>query len=223
VLVNGTLRPEDVRTALVLLGLLAIPLAGVVLLEAAPTLDWRALSLMAAAAVLAVGYTVRPLRLVYRGLGEVDVALTHSVVVVIAGYVLQTGRLDDLYPWLLGVPLFVAILPSIILSAIPDYEADLGVGKRTLPVVLTRPTAVRVARAAAALAALLGVAWQAFGLLPGAAGWAMYLALAHGLLLSQRLGAFLKEGAPSRPIDALMVLSLSYVMWFVVVPLIAVW
>jgi 1,4-dihydroxy-2-naphthoate polyprenyltransferase len=80
--------------------------------------------------ILGPGYTVPPLKFSYRGLGEFVVALTFSPYLILSGYSFQTGRLDSAVPWLLSIPLFLAILQSIILAGIPDYESDLAFSKK---------------------------------------------------------------------------------------------
>ena len=51
-------------------------------------------------AVLAVAYTVPPLKFSHRGFGELDVALTHSAGAILAGYVAQGGIWTGSVPWL---------------------------------------------------------------------------------------------------------------------------
>ena len=47
--------------------------------------------------VLAIGYTVPPLKLCWRGLGEIDVGVTHSLGVILCGYAFQGGTWTN--PW----------------------------------------------------------------------------------------------------------------------------
>ncbi len=170
-------------------------------------------------AVLAIGYTAPPLKLSHRGLGELDVALTHGPGVVLLGYVAQGGSVLDPLPWALGVVVGLSILPAILLSGIPDRPADLAAGKRTLAVRLGAGGATRLAlgfllfsAGAAALAApfLEPVPWA----LP-------LVAVPHALLLARPLLRYLRSGAPERRIDGLMASSLLYIGWFVVVPVVA--
>jgi len=46
-------------------------------------------------ALLGLSYTVPPLKLSHRGLGEVTVALTHSAGAILAGYVVQGAAWTD--------------------------------------------------------------------------------------------------------------------------------
>jgi len=69
-------------------------------------------------------------------LGELNVALTHSFGVILCGYIFQGGEWNNSFPWLISLPLLLAVMPSIILSGIPDFEADKQAGKRTLVVRL---------------------------------------------------------------------------------------
>ena len=77
-------------------------------------------------AVLALAYTVPPLKLSHRGFGEIDVALTHSAGAILAGYVAQGGTWTDSAPWLLSLPLGLAVLPSILLAGCPDRDGRPG-------------------------------------------------------------------------------------------------
>ncbi len=86
---------------------------------------------------LGVAYTAPPFKLVYRGLGEVAVAIGFGPIMLLGAYVVQTGALS----WeaaLASVP--VAILVALILyvNEIPDRVGDAAAGKRTLPVRLSQ-------------------------------------------------------------------------------------
>src|SRR5699024_1251702 len=166
------------------------------------------------------GYTVPPFKLCYCGLRELDVAVSHSFMMLFAGYLLQGGGWLAGTPWLLALPLCVSILPAIILSGLPDRHADIDIGKGTLPVRLGARRAtwlalilVIIAAALALLAAHLpparaayrGIVW---GLVPHA-----------GVLVLALLQLLRRRAAPAdRRIDGVMVLAFSYILWFVAVP-----
>src|SRR5690554_2304190 len=140
VLVEGEITRSALKKGI------AVAFSGAVLaglgVWAIPTGDGLAkIGLMSVLAVLAMGYTMPPLRLSYRGLGELDVGLTHSFGALLCGYAFQGGNLGDPLPWLVSWPLLLAILPAIVLAGIPDYEADQSVGKRTLAVRLGKRNA----------------------------------------------------------------------------------
>lgn len=177
--------------------------------------------LLAVVFVFTLGYTIPPLKLCYRGLGELDVAITHSFMVLFAGYLLQGGSWLHAAPWLLALPICVSVLPAIILSGLPDRHADAAAGKGTLPVRLgARPAtwlalagvvaaaalALLVSRLAATHAAYRGIVW---GVMPHAG----VLVLMLWRMLQRR------ENLADRRIDAVMVVALSYILWFVAVPL----
>jgi putative NADPH-quinone reductase/1,4-dihydroxy-2-naphthoate octaprenyltransferase len=168
--------------------------------------------------VLALGYTVPPLKLSYRGLGELDVGLTHSFGVMLCGYGFQGGNLQDAFPWMLSVPLFLAILPSIILSGIPDYEADKTVAKNTIAVRLGKKGAAMVAMCCTLLAAIAGIVWKEW-IVPEAFGNAIYAVIPHAAVLTWLLSRYIKHPSPPSRIDTLMMVSLTYLLWFGLIPL----
>ena len=124
---------------------------------------------------------------------------------------------------MLGIPLFFATLPSIILSGIPDHDADKAVDKRTLAVILGPDRATWVAFASTVLAIMAVFLLQAADLFTGTIWNAAYLMAIHALVLCYALVAYLREGALVRRINGLMVLALTYVLWFGVIPLIDLW
>jgi 1,4-dihydroxy-2-naphthoate octaprenyltransferase len=170
-------------------------------------------------AVLAIGYTTPPLKLCWRGLGELDVALTHSTVIILCGFLFQGGAWNAAFPALVSVPLFLAVLPAIILSGIPDYAADRAAGKRSLAVVVGPRAAVRIAQAAAILAAAMALAWEGRGVAAPSFDGIGIVVVPHALLLAGVLERHLKSGRPAARIDGLMALGLLYIVWFVAVPL----
>ncbi len=170
--------------------------------------------------VLALGYTVPPLHFSYRGLGEFDVGITHSFGVVICGYIFQGGRIGDSFPWLLSIPLFFAVLPSIVLSGIPDYEADKAVSKKTLAVRFGKKGAAVFAIIFTLLALIIVVIFKLLNILPATFGNLIYAIIPHAALLTLFIFRYIKNPSPSSRIDTLMIASLTYFIWFGIIPLI---
>jgi 1,4-dihydroxy-2-naphthoate polyprenyltransferase len=116
--------------------------------------------------VVGIGYTAPPLKLVYRGLGEIAVAFGFGPLMLVGAYVVQTGGALSWEPFVASIP--VALLVALILyvNEIPDRRGDAHAGKRTLPVRLSPEVVVagyRAAVLAAYAAVVLGVVG---GLLP---------------------------------------------------------
>ncbi len=133
-----------------------------------------------------VAYTAPPLKLVYRGLGEIAVAIGFGPIMLLGAYVVQTGRLD----W---EPLVLSLVPGILIALIlfvneiPDRRSDGEAEKRTLPVRFS-PDVVRTGYLVAALAAFAIIAaGVAGGILP----WPTLIALA-AVPLAFRVHAGLK-------------------------------
>ena len=181
----------------------------------------EAIALLAIAFVLTLGYTAPPLKLCHRGLGEVDVAITHGFLTVLAGWLLQGGSAQTPTPWLLALPLGTAVLPAIILSGLPDRAADAAAGKRTLAVRLGARPAIWLALVLAVVAAALAIGiahvpaahFANRNIMWGVVPWAGLLVLALLALLRKR-----RDAADAR-IDGVMMLALAYMLWFVAVPI----
>jgi 1,4-dihydroxy-2-naphthoate polyprenyltransferase len=102
-----------------------------------------ALALFISGLALLWAYSLPPLRLNYRGGGELLQALGVGFVLPIAGFYLQAGHLPGIVPSedpLALVALFSAYLylqlSAAIAFALPDEEADQRAGKRTLATLL---------------------------------------------------------------------------------------
>lgn len=217
VLVEGLLSLRELKMGIViaLIGALAASAWLLMLIPANTHVVAWVLGIMA---ILSIGYSAPPLKLSYRGLGELDVAITHSVGVILCGYVFLGGAWSDTVPWLLGLPLLLAIMPSITLSGIPDREADATAGKRTLAVRLGPRGALMLAMTFTLLACGTALVWQMMDLVQGAFTGIAYAVIPHAVLMSWLLFKRLRSGGPSGRIDGIMAVSLIYVLWFGLFP-----
>jgi 1,4-dihydroxy-2-naphthoate octaprenyltransferase len=110
--------------------------------------------------IVSLGYTAPPLKFVYRGLGEIAVALGFGPLMLLGAYVVQTRGALAWEPFVASIP--VALLVALILyvNEIPDRRGDARAGKRTLPVRFSRTAVIggyNVAVAAAYVVLVLGV------------------------------------------------------------------
>jgi putative NADPH-quinone reductase/1,4-dihydroxy-2-naphthoate octaprenyltransferase len=169
--------------------------------------------------VIATGYTVPPLRLSYRGLGELTVGITHSFAVILCGFLYQGGNFSASFPWLTGLPLFLSVLPSIILAGIPDSEADKKAGKNTIAVLLGGRRAAGLAIFFTIAAALTVTAFALLNLLPSVFKNILFGVLPHAALLTWMLTRYFYNYKSPGRIDGLIVVALTYLMWFALVPL----
>ena len=217
VLVDGALRADQLRAASLML-LLAAALSAVPALRGADS--GAALMVLLVTVVAALGYTAPPLKLCWRGLGEIDVAFTHSLCVVLWGYVLQGGAWHDALPWALSLPIGLSILPAIMLSSLPDAEADQQAGKRTLAVRFGAARASTLAAASAVTAVAAAYAVEFSGLAPGAFPTVLPWITAHMLLL---LALLYGRCAERRGDAAAIVCALTFILWFAGAPLWNYW
>lgn len=149
--------------AAALIGLLLVAVTG------SMTLLWIGV----AGIVVGVAYTAPPLKLVYRGLGELAVAVGFGPIMLLGAYVVQTGRLA-LEPLVLSLVPGILIALILYVNEIPDRHGDAEAGKRTLPVRLP-PATIQTGYLVAAIAAFaVIVAGVVGGLLP----WPTLAALA---------------------------------------------
>ncbi|MFP5408161.1 MAG: NAD(P)H-dependent oxidoreductase [Gammaproteobacteria bacterium] len=218
VLVDGLLSRRELQIGI------ATALAGAVasatwLLALTPAGAASVAAVLGVMMILALGYTAPPLKLCWRGLGELDVALTHSIVVMLCGYVFLGGAWHDPLPWLLGLPLLLAIVPSITLSGIPDLDADAAAGKRTLAVRLGQRGALWLCLVFTVLATVAALTAQVLELADGAFAGIAYVVIPHASWLGWLLRKRIESAKPPGRIDGLMAASLTYVLWFGLFPL----
>jgi len=170
VLVEGRIAPRALGRAAVGAGLLL----GVLSLGIAWSRD-RPLTVAAWAAAIALlwAYSYAPLRLSFRGGGEVLQAVGVGWVLPWLGFYLQTGDPEGFPPGALA-PLFLVGYAGNVLTAIPDHEADRAADKRTFAVRFGRLRA----RRAVVLLLLLATALAAREVGPVATRWPFVLPLA---------------------------------------------
>ncbi len=133
---------------------------------------------------LALFYHVPPVRLAYRGLGELAVTLSYGPLIAAGAYLVQRGHVRSL-----------ALLPSLVVGLLvgaflwinefPDCEADRKAGKRTLVVRLGKRAAAEaffgIIVASYALLAVLPLFGAPIGVLGG------FIGLPHGIKAARLL------------------------------------
>jgi 1,4-dihydroxy-2-naphthoate octaprenyltransferase len=78
-------------------------------------------------------YSAPPLRLSYRGLGEITTMLAAGLMLPCTGYFIMLGSLGSLF-WTFSFPVVLYALSVIVSVEIPDMEGDAKGGKHTLVV-----------------------------------------------------------------------------------------
>ena len=106
-------------------------------------------------------YQAPPLKLSYRGLGEVAVAVCYGPLLSSGTYLVQRRTLTPEVV-ILAMPLGMAIAAFLWVNEFPDYRADQAAGKRTLVVRLGRR------RASLAFAWLVAAVYLGLAVLPTA-------------------------------------------------------
>ena len=164
---TGQVDAQDMhRVAWVLLTLVAV--AGVWL---AARTGWALLGLGLAGMALGWVYSMPPLALMARGLGEVAVGLAWGLVVVGADYV-QRGQ----FSWQAAAVAagFAALVANILIgNGLPDAPSDAAVGKRTMVVRLGTQRAAMVYLGLALWAHGALAAWVALHVLAPTALWGL--------------------------------------------------
>jgi 1,4-dihydroxy-2-naphthoate octaprenyltransferase len=148
-------------------------------------------------AALGLTYSGRPLRLSYRGLGEIVIGVVFGPLLMSGVYLAACGELDPGL-WLVSIPVGLLVMNIVYAHAIMDVEPDKRVGKRTLAVLAGGPKA-RLAILALALTipyVLIGAGVAAGRLAPP------YLAALATLPMAAALFKLMREFAvdPAKPL-----------------------
>jgi len=149
------------------------------------------------------------------------VGATHSTYLILCGYTFQTGTWSHPLPWLLSIPLFFSVVAANTLAGLPDRLSDMVVSKKSFAVIVGPKRAVAMATCFAGVAALSGV-WIWFYHARGRIfGVALAIVIFHGLILLLALFKLMRSNNFDQRIDRIMALSLSYIIWFGLIPLIS--
>lgn len=139
VLVDGLLTRAQTWAMAFGFTLAGCALGAAIVLWQAPEAIWIGI----AGLLFGWSYHGPPLRLVYRGFGELDVVLCYGPLISLATYVVQT-RAWSQDVLLLSLPLGVFTAAFLVTNEFPDYLADVQAKKRNLVARLGRRTASRV-------------------------------------------------------------------------------
>lgn len=160
----------------------------------------RVLGFGVAGVALAFFYHAPPLKLSYRGLGEIAVGLAYGPLICGGAYLTLVGSLPA-HVLLCALPFGLLISAFLWINEFPDRTADEGAGKRTL-VVRLGPE-----RASRGFAVLVGLAYLGVLAVPFLGApfgvWGGLLGLPSGLEAVRRLQAAPRETARIVPAQAL--------------------
>ncbi len=164
VMVDGLLTRAQTWTMAGAFGGAALALGAAIVFLREPGAFWIGV----VGVVLGWSYHGPPLKLVYRGFGELDVVACYGPLIVLSTYLIQTGSLSSTAFWL-SLPLGLLIAAFLWVNEFPDFEADASAGKRNLVVRLGRARASRLLPLIYALAfALLMLSVLVFDVSAGA-------------------------------------------------------
>jgi 1,4-dihydroxy-2-naphthoate octaprenyltransferase len=116
--------------------------------------------------VVSLAYTAPPLKLVYRGLGEVAVAIGFGPLMLLGAYVVQTGGTITAEAFVASLPIALLVALILYVNEIPDRRGDARAGKRTLPVRFSKTSVITGYRAAAGAAYVIVAVGVVAGVLP---------------------------------------------------------
>lgn len=206
---NGILSRHQMSVWAVILLLCAVSCgAALFVLEGAPVL-WFGIAGIA----LGVLYSLPPIALASRGLGEAAVAAGFGLLPVVGAYWLQTGEVS----WVavvLSLPVSIWVANILLLNEVPDAIADARAGKRTLVVRLGAP---RSGTVYATLSVIAVIAAFSFGISARLTPWGflpLLLLMFLGLDVARRvIGIGNQDGVMRRAIEVTLTIHALGSVW----------
>ena len=116
--------------------------------------------------LLSIFYTAPPLKLVYRGLGEITTAIGFGPLMLVGAYVVQSVGVLRPEPFVASIPIALLVALILYVNEVPDRSADARAGKGTLPVRLAQDAVINIYVIAAGAAFAAIIAGVLAGLLP---------------------------------------------------------
>jgi 1,4-dihydroxy-2-naphthoate octaprenyltransferase len=89
-----------------------------------------------------IEYSLPPLRINYRGLGEVVVMFMYSTFCLYFGYVTQAATDFDIGVLSPSIPLAICMFLMILITEVPDTESDKISSKKTIPAIFGEKTSL---------------------------------------------------------------------------------
>ncbi|MDR2689845.1 MAG: prenyltransferase [Azoarcus sp.] len=99
------------------------------------------LGVMIATAILCISYSGPPLRLSYRGLGELAIGLIFGPMNMLGTYYATCGEMNRTIT-LISIPIGLLVMNIVYVHSMLDFVPDKKLGKQTLAVLLDRTTAM---------------------------------------------------------------------------------
>ncbi len=115
---------------------------------------------------ISLAYTMPPVKLVYRGVGEIATAIGFGPVMLLGAFTVQSRGTFTLEAFVVSIPVALLVAMILYVNEIPDRLGDAKVGKRTLPVRWSKQAVIRGFDVAAAANFLVVAGGVAVGILP---------------------------------------------------------
>lgn len=87
-------------------------------------------------------YTAPPVKLAYRGLGEIAIAFSYGWLAVFIAYYLLAGVPNDPFVHIITIPVALTSLSTMLTLELPDFESDDAGGRKNLVIRLGKRRAV---------------------------------------------------------------------------------
>jgi len=132
VLVDNLLHPKDLKTAGLIMAFLCLACALIF------TLLYKyfyMIPLVIFALLLLWLYSFKPVRLSYRGGGEILQTLGTALVLPLLGFYAQSGSIVS-FPWKILLAIVPTSFACAVATAVPDAPADAAYNKNTVPVAI---------------------------------------------------------------------------------------
>ncbi|MCC8173811.1 MAG: prenyltransferase [Odoribacter sp.] len=134
-LTSGAATLQQLLTACLVFSGFALVIGTIIFLKRGEVILYIALI----TAVLGIFYSGYPLRLSYRGLGELQIGFMFGPLLIMGVYYSACGHLD----WatlFISIPVGLLVANILYTHSILDYEPDKKIGKRTLAVLVNNKT-----------------------------------------------------------------------------------